>query len=470
MAFFAPNGFGKGFFTAGGLGLSNPHLLFIGDSITFGTGITGDANKYPQKVIAATGITGEIEATPGDKFSDAETACTTTPALLAQPLDTISNTNGKNNILVVFLGTNDLFNSPAANEATTYGRLRTFIQNRVSLGTYARIIFVNTIARNNTSDPAGDPARNLKIHTFNNLVRAGIANGELISDGITHFVDMAAVREFVPWEDRPANTTYYGVDEIHPTATGATSLANAVSPAVEAIVNGTAWNNTPFTPMQVPGLVFWGDANDASNSIVSGRYDQLTDLSGYGNHFVAPASNRRPYQFTGSNSQLAMDLQVTGVESHWLTNATVMPTSADYTKLVVSSLDATVSGVRNIFSGSAGTSHALYYSSSNFVKLWHNADFVTSSTASVVGTAQVIIATYVESTKAGAIYINGSSVGTGTAANSNTNAAISIGTLNDATGLAYDGDIYDVLLFSSAIASYDITALSTFYQTKVGLL
>jgi len=135
-----------------------------------------------------------------------------------------------------------------------------------------------------------------------------------------------------------------------------------------------------------------------------------------------------------------------------------MPTSSNYTiSEVFSYYDSTADN--NMFSDAAGNIHALYMHNSNYLRLYHAGLFVTAAQALSTNQNYAIAATFVQSTKGGTLYVFNKSTGTGTTANSNTNAAIQMGAHGGGVNNSMKGTISEAMVFSRVLSTADRTAL-----------
>jgi hypothetical protein len=142
--------------------------------------------------------------------------------------------------------------------------------------------------------------------------------------------------------------------------------------------------------------------------------------------------------------------------------------TGSYTK-VVRVLATAFDGSRNILS-SGNTSntpvrHALFNSSSPSPSIWHKGTFVTSSTPMVAGQSHLIVATYDSATKQGALYLDGSPVGTGTAASGdNVDPTYHLGGLGGA--LFMQGSIGEVIIYNRVISPAERAAIEGYLNAK----
>jgi hypothetical protein len=149
--------------------------------------------------------------------------------------------------------------------------------------------------------------------------------------------------------------------------------------------------------------------------------------------------------------------------SQYMYSTTGFPTSSDYSiSAVYSYFDATTS--TNGIVGEDSNVHALLMSTTNALNLWHSGAFATTTAILTKNTNYAVAATFVNSSKAGTVYISNTSKGTGTAGVSNTSAGIQVGAFNNGGNTLY-GTISEALIFNRVLSSTDRTGL---YQSQVG--
>lgn len=452
--------------------LGQPYFVFYGDSITYGQGLVRPDETWPQLLSEEfDGAPYDNYAQSGWKFSDNETAATTAGQ------GDLKDRSGYFVIGIHMIGTNDLHNSPAATEATTYSRARTYIQNRKASGAYHVNIYINTIARNNTSVPANNPAINAKNHNFNNLIRVGVRDGTLASDGLDVFIDLAAVSQYVPKADRPKDTNIYGVDEIHPAPNGAILIKDVVAPVIRAILNGTINLNYTFNINQLPFIKAFWDPRSALNTVNAGDFEVLKDLGYAGTFNMTNATSLRwPPQQTIGGYTWARLTTPSPITAHWLTNASVMPVNADYFKVFAHQTQQSLTTTQNIMGATVITNaHSFYYNggvTADAPAIWSQVDgaFCTPATyRSTPGTPEVLYAQFTHATLAGEIWADNVSVATGTATVSNAQAGMHLGTLVDSPSLSIKTDMAWAAVGDLIPTSFDRQELFDYINSEFAL-
>jgi len=230
----------------------------------------------------------------------------------------------------------------------------------------------------------------------------------------------------------------------------------------------------PTTDLPVKdSLILWLDAADdtvfsySSGTVVS----QWRDKSGLNNHVIQPTVANQPSRSTIKNSRKTVVFD--GSNDNLYNTGNVFPSSTtNYTKIAVvyQTSTATTGNVISSKTATVGssTAHAFYFSGTTYIKLWHDVDFVTSSTALNTNTLGIISGTYVNSTGLGSLYVNGTASGTGTAANRNIRQDIQIGGVIDCC--FFTGEICEVLVFSKVLSTTELKQVHTYLGQKWGIL
>jgi hypothetical protein len=229
----------------------------------------------------------------------------------------------------------------------------------------------------------------------------------------------------------------------------------------------------PTTDLPVKdSLILWLDAADdtvfsySSGTVVS----QWRDKSGLNNHVIQPTVANQPSRSTIKNSRKTVVFD--GSNDNLYNTGNVFPSSTtNYTKIAVvyQTSTATTGNVISSKTATVGssTAHAFYFGGTTYIKLWHDVDFVTSSTALNTNTLGIISGTYVNSTGLGSLYVNGTASGTGTAANRNIRQDIQIGGIIDCC--FFTGEICEVLVFSKVLSTTELKQVHTYLGQKWGI-
>jgi len=143
----------------------------------------------------------------------------------------------------------------------------------------------------------------------------------------------------------------------------------------------------------------------------------------------------------------------------YLSRATGMPTSSDYSLAAVFSYFDSAQG-NHIISTTSGTGHSLYMASGNYLKLYHNGAFVTSANAYAANNLYAAASTYTQTTpaKTGVLYNYNTQSATATTANSNADASITLGYYSGGTANLY-GSVSEAMIFNRSLSSVDRTAI-----------
>ena len=219
-------------------------------------------------------------------------------------------------------------------------------------------------------------------------------------------------------------------------------------------------------------LVMWLDAaDDTTFSYSSGTVvSQWRDKSGLNNHVAQSTVANQPSRSSTKNSRKTVVFD--GSNDNLFNSGNVFPSNTtDYTKIAVVYQTSTGS-TGNVISSKTGTAgsnfgHAFYFSGTNFIRLWHDTGFVVSNVALNTNTLGIISGTYINSSGSGALYVNGTAAGTGTAANRNIVRDIQIGGIVDCC--FFTGEICEVLVFSRVLSATELKQVHTYLGQKWGI-
>jgi lysophospholipase L1-like esterase len=198
--------------------LQKPHLQFVGDSLTVGTG-AGAGEDYPTQLLDLL-AGGSAAYTSNNIGVGGRTAATWAPLFLSD-VGHYSTALGKV-ICPYWAGTNDIF--AGASAATVYANLQTFWAGVRAQG--IKVIATTIIARGNFD--AGMEVIRLALNV---LIRSDTS----LYDGLC---DVALLSQFDSPADT-ANTTYYNADTVHLVVGGYALVAAAMQPIVESVLNQT---------------------------------------------------------------------------------------------------------------------------------------------------------------------------------------------------------------------------------------
>lgn len=197
----------------------DPHLQFVGDSLTVGTG-AGAGEDYPTQLLDLL-PGGSAAYTSNNIGVGGRTAATWAPLYLSDVGHYSSVL--KKVICLYWAGTNDIF--AGASAATVYANLQTFWAGVRAQG--IKVIATTIIARGNFD--AGMEVIRLALNV---LIRSDTS----LYDGLC---DVALLSQF----DAPAdcaNGAYYNTsDNVHLVAGGYALVAAAMKPIVESVLNQT---------------------------------------------------------------------------------------------------------------------------------------------------------------------------------------------------------------------------------------
>lgn len=188
-------------------------VIFVGDSLTLGTGSTG-GETYPKQCVDILGATSWLYTNTGVSGTTVPTM-TTNALITADPL--IDPYRARpHQVCVLFGGTNDL--QGGATAATTYTNIQTFCAARRSAG--FKVIVVTMLPRTPGTYETGRQDLNTSIRT----------NWASFADGLADAGNDATIGQAGQY----SNTTYY-VDGTHCTNAGYAIVASLVATAIAAL-------------------------------------------------------------------------------------------------------------------------------------------------------------------------------------------------------------------------------------------
>jgi hypothetical protein len=210
------------------------------------------------------------------------------------------------------------------------------------------------------------------------------------------------------------------------------------------------------------GLSVWLKPETGIIRDSAGVVSSWQDSSGNGNHCSQATATAKPSYAPGSFGTMP-GVFFDGADN---LSATAGMSTGSYTKIVRVSMPDFPATSGNILSssGTMGTRHALYMSSSAFPRLWHNSQFVVSATAMGVGQGHLLVGTYDSTTKTGTLYLDGTQVGTGTATANNTDPTYQLGGL--AGGNFMRGTIGEVMIYNRVLSNTERANVLAYLNAK----
>jgi hypothetical protein len=227
----------------------------------------------------------------------------------------------------------------------------------------------------------------------------------------------------------------------------------------------TAGRTTTFSPASISGLLAWYDFNNAGNTVVSGGYSNVLDLSGNGYHLSQSTAENRPTQqvsaqnglntarFTSTNSQ-RMSLAITLTLGNTYTCFAVCRRSGPTGTGVVELLGNTSSG--NDATIEWWTNTIIYLASTQG---YINAGSQTSTAYNMLSATAAVNPTFSN------IYFNG--VNIKSAVFSNTGLLDSnCNVFGWADNTYCNGEVAEVLFYSGVLSSANRTAVEVYLRSK----
>ena len=297
------------------------------------------------------------------------------------------------------------------------------------------------------------PGTPLTLHATADSPGGDITRMEVIINGLLHAAENGVDSIQCQWTVPPSGTwhiIYRAID-----SSGQTMDATAVVFTQE--------NTTPGGV--TAGLNVWLKPESGVVHDATGAVSTWLDSSGNNHHCVQTSPASQP-SFQSNQFGIMPGLVFDGGD--WLTASSGMSIGS-YTKIVRVSMpefSTTLSG--NILSSAAtsGIRHALFMNKSTKPSLWHSAIFATSATSMTANTQHILSATYDSATKAGTMYLDGSLVGSGTAANNHADPTYQLGNLGGLSATTMRGSIGEVLIYNRVLTPTERTNVETYLTEK----
>jgi len=200
-------------------------LIAVGDSITYGFETT---NPWPVNISTALGTSSDNLGVSGIGWNttvSGNTLTTSAPTLVDPIRTTFGDCAPKLPYLVLFAGTNDIFNSGYTG-TQTYGYFQTYISARLSAGWLPHQIVVATMLPRGSSD------------TDRTTYNADLVNGATTYGYALARLDLDSN---IGCFGCQSNITYYNSDAIHPNNTGQQIIANLICAAMRPTVSCPAY-------------------------------------------------------------------------------------------------------------------------------------------------------------------------------------------------------------------------------------
>ena len=199
-----------------------------------------------------------------------------------------------------------------------------------------------------------------------------------------------------------------------------------------------------------------------NNFVYRGLVSQWVDKSNNSYAITGGAIVRMPLWVSNAQNGLG-GLRFDGADN-MISPTGAYPINADYTVGVLVNQTAVNTG--NVLSG-IGSGHAFYFNGGQRICMFAGGCFATSSTNLAYGTAGILNGTFNNATRVGNIYQNSLSVGSGTAAASNTQNTFNLGSYGNAN--YYTGFIDEALLFNSVLSTNARNLLEQYQSAKWGV-
>ena len=228
---------------------------------------------------------------------------------------------------------------------------------------------------------------------------------------------------------------------------------------------------------ELSGLLAWCPARlSAVTKDGSDKVSKLIDLSGNGNDFTQSTGDDQPlWQADQVNGHGALAFEASAVE--WMLWDGVMPTNADFTKVVLFKNQSASGTIRHLLGNTGTHKHTLYANSSNGIT--HSVGSSTTAADAVVADQgldwTLAIASFDDSAETAKLSIDGGAPVTATTADSSTTQPqLYMGVGNASLGAPYDGQIALVMLFNidllDAANSEVLASVKSYVSDAFGLV
>lgn len=214
--------------TGAGCGIPAPNLIFDGDSITEGFGLTVPPDiRLPEQVTAL--LTYATDTTYNVAVGG-QTAAQRTSAIASAVLPKFRN-NGAPQVVIFWAGTNDLYFGASA--ATTYANIKAYCETVRASKPNAYIIVLDILPRSNSGTPGTFEASRQTVNASlaadfpTATAHARIFTGAIYANYLIQVGSDSTIGD----AGDENNTTYY-LDKVHMTSTGLGIPAEYIKNAV----------------------------------------------------------------------------------------------------------------------------------------------------------------------------------------------------------------------------------------------
>ena len=215
--------------------LLNKKVLFLGDSITQGVGVSAPQNRYTDVFARLSGAEIFNYGISGTRIARQLSSTENSPSFDRNFVDRSLEMNDEADIIVVFGGTNDYGHGDAEfgrmgdrSEYTFYGAFYTLAEYLIDKYGREKVCFILPIPRYNQNCPLGSPERQsmerfagTEIHLFGEYVEA---EREILSSLSVNYLDFS---DIFP-EPKEAGASELFVDGLHPNDVGHRLIAERI--------------------------------------------------------------------------------------------------------------------------------------------------------------------------------------------------------------------------------------------------
>ena len=227
----------------------------------------------------------------------------------------------------------------------------------------------------------------------------------------------------------------------------------------------TVARTTTFSPTGISGLMAWYDFNNAGNTVVSGAYSNVLDLSGNGYSLSQSTAANRPTQQVSAQNGLNT-ARFTSANSQRMSLAKTLTVSNTFTSFAVCRRGGpSGTGVVELIGNTSNGNDAT-------IEWWTNSVIYLSSTqgymnggAQTSTTYNMLSATAAVNPTNSNIYFNGTNIKSATFSNTGTPDSV-CNVFGWADNTYCNGEVAEVLLYSGVLSTANRTAVEAYLRSK----
>jgi filamentous hemagglutinin family protein len=204
--------------------------------------------------------------------------------------------------------------------------------------------------------------------------------------------------------------------------------------------------------------------NYTTSTLHRGLVSELTDKSGQGNNASQATESGMPLWV--SNGQNGRGIMNFDGGPDFIRNSSAFPTSSDYS-LFIPVMQTAITGSFGNFLSGENPGRAIFFNNTDSPRLFHNAEFLSSTVSIPLNAYGIVSATFQNSTALGNIYVNSQSGGSGIAIAGVTDSTVYLGAYGGNFGLT--GTIPEAIIYNILLSSNTRNLVEQYQSAKWGI-